>query len=338
MLESGQNWELFGYDMRNIGRHWVDAWRDLLWANDSPVRRHLDDAVVLQGEEGEACYQSGMPSGVKESPYTAILLPEELVLTKTLELPAVVEVDLVAVLALEVNAASPFSTDDTSYGWRIIGRGESRITVLLVIVSKSSTMAYLGRQYGVHHSRQHEIWGKVGSELVVVQGFGEVRRERNYRKRLVRVAAMLLAAGLLIITIVGTAAGLKALELQRVQKMAANTERESADATRLRSSLGVSNGIIAAVNEVVLAYPNPHTEISRLTHVLEDGEFVEHFSMRGLDLELRGLAADAASVMQRLTDEPDYAEVMAPRAITRVKNSEMEQFYLSIRRREGVLP
>ena len=31
MLESGQNWELFGYDMRNLGRHWVEAWRDLLW-------------------------------------------------------------------------------------------------------------------------------------------------------------------------------------------------------------------------------------------------------------------------------------------------------------------
>ncbi len=52
MLDSGRSWELFGYDMRNVGRHWIGAWRDFLWAYDSPVRRHLDEAVVLRDASG----------------------------------------------------------------------------------------------------------------------------------------------------------------------------------------------------------------------------------------------------------------------------------------------
>jgi hypothetical protein len=42
--------------------------------------------------------------------------------------------------------------------------------------------------------------------------------------------------------------------------------------------------------------------------------------------------------MQRLTDEPAYAEVTAPGAITRVKNAATEQFTLKIRRHDTVAP
>ena len=154
MLDSGQNWELFGYDMRNLGRHWVGAWRDLLWGYDSPVRQRLDDAVCLRSESGVACYQGGRPSDAGTPGHTAILLPEELVLTRTLSLPAVVEADLPAVLALEVSASSPFSAEDTGYGWQIVSRDEAKIQVMLVILSRKSTIAYLGRQFAAHDSRQ----------------------------------------------------------------------------------------------------------------------------------------------------------------------------------------
>jgi len=338
MLESGQNWELFGYDMRNLGRHWVGAWRDLLWGYDSPVRQRLDDAVILRGESGVACYQGGKPSDATVTGHSAVLLPEELVLSKTLALPAAVEGDLAAALALEVNANSPFSAEDTVYGWQIVDRDEARIQVLLVILSKSSTVAYLGRQFAVHDSSQQEVWVNVGSEMVVVQGFGEELRARSYRKRLVRIAAMLLAAAFLILCVAAAAAGLKALELQRVRGMAATTEREAADASRMRSSLVSANEMITAVNRIAMTYPNPHNEIARLTHLLGDGESINQFSMNGLELELRGQAADAASVMQRLTDQTDYAEVTAPSAFTRVPGAKVEQFSLHILLRERESP
>ena len=45
---------------------------------------------------------------------------------------------------------------------------------------------------------------------------------------------------------------------------------------------------------------------------------------------LRGRAMDAASIMQKLTDEPAYGEVTAPQAIVKVGNTGLEQFSLNI--------
>jgi hypothetical protein len=42
--------------------------------------------------------------------------------------------------------------------------------------------------------------------------------------------------------------------------------------------------------------------------------------------------------MQRLTEQPDYVEVSAPRAFVRVKGTQFEQFYFNIRVRERGLP
>ena len=58
MIEADQKWELFGYDTRQVYKHWIAAWRDLLLGYDSPVRRRLDDVVSLRTENGTACYQA----------------------------------------------------------------------------------------------------------------------------------------------------------------------------------------------------------------------------------------------------------------------------------------
>lgn len=337
MLESAQKWQLFGYDMRNLGRHWLGAWRTLLWAYDSPVRQRLDDAVCLRREGGEMCFQAGKVSEIAGASYSAILLPEELVLSKMLDMPAAVEGDLEAVLALECGAHSPFSFDDTSYGWHIAHRDESKISVVLAIISKSSAMAYLASRFDIHAPRRQEVWVMVDGQLVVIQGFGEGLRAKSYRKRLLRVAVLFTVCALLILLISAVAAGVKALELERVEEMAATTEMESQDAARMRSSLGLANEMIVSVNEIALAYPNPHIEISRLTRLLKDGEYIQRLSIKGLDVDLQGGAEDAASVMERLAAQAEYSEVTAPRAITRVRGAAGENFYLNIRLREAPL-
>jgi hypothetical protein len=337
MLESSQKWELFGYDMRSLGRHWLGAWRNLLWAHDSPIRQRFDDAVCLRREDSEVYYQAGKRSETGGTVYSAILLPEELVLSKMLDLPAAVEGDLEVVLALECSAHSPFSADDTGYGWHIAHRDESKISVVLAIISKSSAMAYLASKFDIHDPRQQEVWVLIDGETLVIRGFGEGLRAANYRKRLLRVAVMLTICALLILSIAAVAAGVKALELQRVEEMAATTEMESQDAARMRSSLGLANEMIVAANEIAKAYPNPHIEISRLTNLLKDGEFVQRLSIKGLEVDLQGGAEDAASVMERLAGQSEYAEVTAPRAITRVRGTEGESFYLNIRLREAPL-
>ena len=338
MQVSDQNWRVLGFDVRNLGKLWVDAWRDLLLAWDSPVRRLLDDIVCLRSFEGERFYQSGEPCTATAAEYTAYLLPDEVVLSKTLELPAAVEVDLAAVLALEVDAYSPFAADDTRYGWRIVRRDAAVIEVVLAIVSRSAAAACLGREFNAEATVHQEIWARAGDQKITLNGFGEAAREKSYRRRLWRIGLMLLGGALLTLVIIAVNSGFKSLELQEVRAMAASAERDSAEAASLRARLVRNNELVGAVGVIARDYPNPHQEIARLTQLLDDGESLDNFSMDGLAVALRGRAPDAASVMQRLTQQDEYAEVTAPRAFARVKGAGVEQFYLDIQLRRGDTP
>ncbi len=335
MLEAGQNWELFGYDMRQLGGHWLAAWRSLVWDDDSPLRKHLDEVVCLRGDGGPVLYQAGKVSAQASFECEAVLLPDALALSKPLRLPTAAEGDLEAVLALEVNANSPFSADDTAYGWHLVERDESQLQLVLVIVSMSAVMAYLGRQYDIHDVHAREVWAAADGAMVVLRGFGEHKREARYRKRLRRCGAMLAVTAVLVLLMAGVAAGAKRAELLQVETLAASVQNGAAQASRMRTSLALANQTIGAVNNVVGLYPNPHYEIARLTQLLDDDAHIVQFAMSGREIRLRGRAADAASVMQKLTDEPAYAEVTAPQAIVKVGNTGLEQFSLNINLNEG---
>jgi hypothetical protein len=336
MLEKGQNWELFGYDVRHLGRYWTAAWRDLLWAHDSPVRGRLDEVVTVDTGNGSTCYQAGaVCSGQADSACAAILLPDELVLSKQIAVPLQAESELDSMLELEVRASSPFGAGDTRWGWAVAKRDESGIRVSLAIVSASATMAFLGRQHDVHDSRVREVWAEVAGVMVVVQGFGEGLREQRYRRRLLQCAGLLAVIAALLLAMAGAAALFKSAELQGLERISAATAREAAEASRLKTLLAVANETIGAANEVVALYPNPHAEIARLTKLLGDETSINSFSMAGPEIRLRGRAADAALVMQQLTDEPAYSQVVAPQAISRVAEGQ-EQFYLNIRVAEKV--
>lgn len=333
MLDSGQNWELFGYDMRNLGRHWLAAWRDLLWAHDSPIRRRLDETVTLHTPEGGRNYHAGKPvSGVGAS-CEAVLLSDELALSRVLTLPLEVESEIGDVIALEVSANSPFTRDDTGFGWRIIERTEQQLNVVLVIVSMSAAMTYVGQQYDSHDAYAQEVWVDIDGDLVVLHGFGEGQRERLYRKRLLRVAATAALGGMLLLLMGAVGAGFKKIELGQLESLAAVTQQESAEAARMRSALGQANEMISAVNRERVAYPPVHFEVARLTRLLGDDVHLERFGMTGLELDLRGRARDAAAVMELLTGQAHYAEVIAASPIRSLPGSEVEQFHLKVKMR-----
>lgn len=333
MFESGQNWELFGYDMRNLGKHFNAAWRELLWAYDSPIRSHLDEPVNLRSPAGVRCFQAGKPSGESKTHCAAVLLPDDLVLTRRLRLPVAVEADLESVLALEVNSNSPFAAADTGFGWALVARDEHFLHLVLVIVSLSSAMTYIGHEYDSHNAQAQEAWVEVDDQMIVVRGFGEGRREECYRRRLFKVGAMLAAAAVVLLVIAGVGAGFKKLELESLQAMASVAEREAEQATRMRAALNSANETAGEVGQVSRLYPSPHLELARLSKLLADDAYVERLSVNGQEIDLRGRAADAADIMQLLTKQPEYAAVTAASAIRKIPGTDVEQFHLKIQLR-----
>lgn len=333
-MNSEQQWYLFGYDMRQLGRHWLAAWRDLLWGPDSPLRRHLDEVVIIEQDDSERAYQAGEPLPVDEvvrSACRGVCLPPELVLHKRLRLPRAVDGDLQTALAIEMAASSPFAAEETAWGWRLAGRGEQELQVDLAIAARSAVMGFLGREHGSRDPGAQEVWAAVPEGMAVLSGFGEIRRETLYRRRLGRVGIMIAASLLLLLAAAGLYAGGKQLELARVAALAEEQSRAAKEVTELRAAIADANRQIFAAREIRARYPNPHRELARLTRLIADNGWVAHFSASRDKLRIRGRATDAAAVMQTLSGEAAYAEVTAPQAISRVGAGDQEQFYLDIR-------
>lgn len=337
-MDQGQQWQLFGYDVRQLGRHWIAAWRNFLWSADSPVRHRLDEVVSLHHDSGTTLYHSGVQ--IVDTPFEcqAVLLPDDMVLARSLRLPAAVEGDLEAALALELGANSPFSPDDTASGWEIVSRDSTHLHLRMVVVSKSAVMTWMGGQYDLHEPGAREVWADVDGTKVVVRGFGEGRREARYKKRLLRSMLMIVGSASIVLVMTALAVATKRAELAQAESLAAEAGRDAATAVHMRSRIVLAAESVSAVGQLMASYPNPHYEIARLTHLLGDSAHVVQFSMKGREIRLRGRAEDAAAVMQLLTNEADYTEVTAPQAIIKVANSGLEQFALNVTLASGKAP
>jgi hypothetical protein len=312
MLDTSQNWHLFGYDLRGIGRHWLAAWRDFLWGDESPVRARLDEVVCLRDGDEVSYYHAGAAVAAAPADCTAVLLPPELVLARRIDLPSAADAELASVMSIEVSANSPFPVDDTGYGWRVTARDGERIEVQLALVSLSAAMTYLGQRYDIHDARSQEVWARVNDSPVMLHGFGEGRRLSRYRSRLLRVGGLLAAAATLVLLLLAVSAGARLQEARQLEDMYEALTDRARDASALRNALLDGNDRIRAVNGLAASAGAPRLELARLTGLLDDDAYTTEVSMTGRTLELRGRSRNAAALLEKLLAEPAYATVTAP--------------------------
>lgn len=332
MLQSSNNWEFFGFDVRNLGKEWRVAWREFLWGYDSPVKHRLDEVVAVHSEKGIVKFQGGQPIGDEASVSShcdAVMLSEELVLSKTLQMPASVELNLDSVMVYEVLANSPFPEADTGYGWQLVDKQKDVITVQLAVVSLSATLAYLAREYDIHDIHTREVWVSVNDLPIVLSGFGEAKRDQMYRRRLVKAGAMVAYCALILALLAAGATFGKYLELQKYRGFLTDVQLRAQGASAMRDAVFRANDTIKAVNMLQKENPNPHFELARLTRLLMDDAYLESLSVNGRDLRIRGRAANAAEMMEMLIKEPAYSSVTAPQAIVKTPDG-YERFTLSI--------
>lgn len=325
-------WSVFGYDLRHLSRHWVSAWRDFLFSALSPLRARLDEPVLLHRGGERRGYRGGLAiKASREAPRCrAVEVPESLFLTRTVLIPAAAESELVAVLDMEIAANSPFPAQDTVSGWREVARTADTLHIAFAVAARSTLAQWLATRPGGEAGEAPELWAAHGEAWIVLRGFGETAREGLYRARLVRIGGLLAATLVALYVIAGLYAAQQRIALDRLEAKQRAVAAQTADVSRQRQALLEANAAIAAANAVVKAFPNPHIELARLTELLGDDAYLAHFSARGRTLQVRGQAVDAALVMQSLSEQPAFASVTAPQAITALANTGVEQFYLDI--------
>jgi len=332
LLASKNQFEVFGVDVRDYGQLWLVAWRDFLFGDDSPIRHALDSQVMLKHADGTtACYQASRKVESATASSQAYAIPDELVLSRSLSLPSIAEADLEAALHLEISACSPFAFDDTASGWRIT-RGEDKrlLSVDLVIASRTAVMGFLGEHFNLTDPTEPEVWADTGTHWVRLRGFGETARETDYRRRIIRSGALLVASVAVLLMLTGLSVILAGRELTAMEALQNQASQQARSAIASRDELAATNAAIAELNKLSRRLPSPQPEILRLTQLLPDSAYVTQFTQEGRSIRLRGRGTDAAALQEAMTQEPAFSQVTAPQAISRVGNTGLEQFFLDI--------
>ncbi|MBT4520716.1 MAG: hypothetical protein HOC23_11995 [Halieaceae bacterium] len=336
MLEASQQWNLFGYDLRQGLFFFQAGWRDFLWGKDSPVLPYIDETVIVHREQGEPVYSRmgqaiSQPVNHQALQTSAVLLPDRLVLPKTLIVPKAAEGSLTFVVAMEVQANSPFPEGDTCYGWRVTGITDKGLEVQLVISSSSAIMEFIADQLDCHDIHAYEVWAEIDNNSVVLSGFGEVARQVRNRKRVIQAGLGIGYCLVVLVACFAVATGMKYLELRQVREIYQETEQRATRAVELRSALSKGKQQVATINSNIAENPDPYTELSRLTGLMDDSTWLDEVSVDGSRMRITGHSVNAATVMQKLIDEPAYGEITAPAPIRKENRTGTERFTLDLR-------
>ena len=220
MAEAVNNWSLFGLDLTRSGKWLWLGLRQLLYDRDAWLLRRFDPVIrVMQGEKA-TLYQADHALEARrqqerfaqaEAVFSAVALPSDAVLLKTLSLPHSAEEDLEAAMLLEVGLSSPFAEADTRAAWRVTDRRDDVIVVTLAITAQAAIDAVLpsaNSENAPSGGYSPEVWALSDAGVPIpFEGFGGRARKRAYQRAIGHWALMLGAAWLAVMVALSVVAG-----------------------------------------------------------------------------------------------------------------------------------
>ena len=340
MIQSGKDasqWSLFGLDLERFAGSVVLGVRQLLWGHESGLQRRFMPKACLKGnvlqvEEKDAQSFGLSAHSAEVAGATAVLLPDDLVLTRRIELPSVAEAELAAIAVLEAEANSPFSKEDTSFGWRVLSREASHLILILTISSRRAIDSHLDatRADFLSRLREVEVWSNCEGKLVQFLGFGEAQRKTEYIATLARSAAKVGLLALAVAAIVWWPAGALSIKERQLKEMLVETELRAGTATAARNSLIDMEDRLTAASEFYadrLLYDRWLDQMAALT---PDSAYLTSMSFDKDRLTISGQAANAAALQTTLANAGILSEVTAPSAFTRDNRTGRERFTLTM--------
>ncbi|AVP58855.1 PilN domain-containing protein [Pulveribacter suum] len=315
--------------MRELRQAWAHAQRvaPLSWLTpDIPV-------MLLHADGGQSWWRGLVRSAGAGNPpkpaCVALELPEDLLLRRTLVLPAMSEVDASSAVALQVQAMSPFPGPDLVWGCSIQSGTDGTRQVDLALASRGQVAQYLEAQaprLGTHATP--EVWAVGADYPIVFAGYGEsVRHARERRGRHIRYALLALAVVLASALALTPTLQLRARALQAVGAYD-DLARRTAAPVRERERLMHSVEKLDVLSEMLAGRIEPLRVIDRLTKVLPDDTALQGLTLKGQKVTIHGLTANASSLMRSLGEQPGVRDVHAPSPAMRVGGPESKENFV----------
>ena len=330
-------WSLFGFDLTRVWDYMRLGVRQLLLGFEAGIRQRCYPEIPVISLSDAAIEEFSLfglrAEGARDGGNCAVVISDDLVLFKTMELPVQSELELDAVMYFEATTSSPFPQDDTVFGWRIVSRSEAILGVALAISSRSAIAELsLAHDYlRAIPSTDMEVWSGCEGVLIQFQGFGENDRDADYRQRLIQGAAwsVFLVLGVyLLLSIPAAAIQMRAGQLQ---ELAAETELTAGVATESRNRLIILETKISAAGEYFEERLNLQESLDNLAKATPDSVYFTRLSLDEGRLTITGLADNAAEYQTLLASAKIVTELSAPAAFTRNSRAQKERFTLTMR-------
>ncbi|MDR3212727.1 MAG: PilN domain-containing protein [Azoarcus sp.] len=330
MASPHRNLVLFGFDLAQVPAFLRQGWSEALqWPffarllPPEPVRVRYPDG-------NRAIWPPGARAG--EHLANAIVLPEGLLLRRTLPMPSLVAAAQQEAIELALTGASPFPPEKTVWGWRSMPT-DSGVRVELVMASRGHVDDFLTRAVNPRYLSEIEVWAKdaAGNAPIVLQGYGEGWRMARTRRRYWKIGVCAALAVILVLALLASPVLRKQWDVSDLNARLDTVGQAAASAVDDRDALSETNSRMSVVAAYASGHPDPQALLGRLSVLLPDSVYLTRLELHGRSVTIAGLADNAAKIMETLTAQPGFHDARAPAAITRDPVSGRESFSIEFR-------
>lgn len=333
MSTAASSSRFFGLDLSTlwpeIRRSWQEIHRSpaLAWLTpDLPVR-------VLHADGRETTWLGGQLAQGKKNHavlFDAIELPEDLLLRRTLHVPAMSQAQTAQAVELDLRSASPFAAADMLWGYRAQPAQSGGLDIDAVLVSRKQATQYIGTQqhrFDAATAAVPEVWVFTPQGApVVLTGWGEARRAQHGAKRRY-IAYGLLTSALCLIAAIGITPTMQ-LRLRAIEAVYAydGVQARTAPLIGQREAFVRSIDELESLRGMLAERVDPMPLLEAITQTLPDDTSLQSLQVQGLKVTLNGLTSNAATLMQLLGAKNGFKDVRAPSAATRSPGATAENF------------
>ena len=331
---------LFGYDLNTAWAQLRLGGQQLLWGDEAGLRaRYAPPLILWEGPEFETAKSDA--GGKVDNPENAIeahhglLVPDTECLVKSFTHSASLEPFLEQWALTEITTSSPFPAHETDFGWMVTARGSDFISVDLVMTSKATVtqLASAFENSGKVGADQMEpviyLLGAGGRPIAAVQQDINQYQKRYYSILAVRAAALgslFVAASLML----WLAASLTGLRSDQYQELLTAVKQESASATDLRAQFLSKSERLEALDGRLKSRLHYGNWLHNLALHAPDSVHFSRLSFAGREVNMSGMAVNAADYLSRLADAELFDSLEANTQFTRDDQTGLERFSLSM--------
>lgn len=341
MTTQKNQWELFGFDLSKVGRLLKLGVRQVLYDESSWFASTFQPLLWIKADhqwEGWSAAGRGKSTSEIDSTDTpnvnrfyAATVPSDEVLFKSIRLPKSEEFYLLEAMSLEIAVSSPFSETEQIAGWKIVGRDQLALDVLLAISSTraaANAMTAWAQENGHLQDAGNAAlcaWHPSG-HLIEFPSYVDPAREVLYLGRLRKMASLAATAAVLMCFVLALPVVSSAYRAERLKDHNELMRDEAAVIDRSIEKLHRQRAVLELILEDVESRPDYSARLESVAGTAPDGTFLEAMKISNSEIEVTGYSTNAAEYMRLLTEQDQYTNVSARSAFLREQRTGLERF------------